>query len=99
MRVMLRTCRMIISFSYAMIVDFLSFFVVFSRMSLEEIMRQVYRWYGVETVFSDETVRAVTFTGVIDKSMPLEELFKVIETLVDVRFVMDENNQVVITAK
>ena len=72
---------------------------VFSRMSLEEIMRQVYRWYGVETVFSDETVRAVTFTGVIDKSMPLEELFKVIETVVDVRFVMDENNQVVITAK
>ena len=72
---------------------------VFSRMSLEEIMRQVYRWYGVETVFSDETVRAVTFTGIIDKSMPLGELFKVIETVVDVRFVMDENNQVVITAK
>ena len=40
----------------------------------------------------------MTFTGVIDKSMPLEELFKVIETVVDVRFVMDENNQVVITA-
>ena len=53
----------------------------------------------METVFSDETVRAVTFTGIIDKSMPLGELFKVIETVVDVRFVMDENNQVVITAK
>lgn len=72
---------------------------MFSRMSLEEIMRQVYRWYGVETVFSDETVRTMTFTGVIDKSMPLEKLFEVIETVVDVRFVMDENNQVVITAK
>ncbi len=72
---------------------------VFSRMPLEEIMRQVYRWYGVQAVFFSEEVRRMTFTGVINKAMSAEELFQVIEKVVHVRFTIGKDNQVVITPK
>lgn len=72
---------------------------MFSRMPLEEVMMQVYRWYGIQAAFFNEEVRAETFTGVIDKNMPAEELFRVIEKVVDVRFTLGKDNQVVITAK
>lgn len=72
---------------------------VFSRMPLEEIMRQVYRWYGVQAVFFSEEVRRMTFTGVINKAMSAEELFQVIEKVVHVRFTMGKDNRVVITPK
>lgn len=72
---------------------------VFSRMPLEEIMRQVYRWYGLEAVFFQEEARRMTFTGVINKAMAAEELFQVIEKVVDVRFTIGKDNRVVITPK
>ena len=72
---------------------------VFRSMPLEEIMEQVYRWYGVEAVFFNESVRTETFTGIINRSMSAEEFFRVIEKVVDVRFTMNKGNRVAITAK
>jgi len=54
-------------------------------------VRQVYRWYrGGNGVFRRDVSSCDFYGGKYDKVMPLEELFKVIETVVDVRFVMDE---------
>ena len=72
---------------------------VFRQMPLEQIMEQVYRWYGVKAAFFDESARTETFTGVIDRSMSAEAFFDVIEKVLDVQFKMGEGNQVAITAR
>lgn len=72
---------------------------IFRRMPLAEIMVQVYRWYGIKSVFSDEGLRELTFSGVINKNMSAEDLFRVIGKVVDVRFTMEEDERVRITTK
>lgn len=72
---------------------------IFRRLPLAEIMMQVYRWYGIKSVFSDEALREITFTGVINKNLSAEDLFRVIGKVVDVRFTMEDDNQVRITTK
>lgn len=72
---------------------------IFRRMPLAEIMVQVYRWYGIKSVFSDEELRELTFSGVINKNLSAEDLFRVIGKVVDVRFTMEEDDRVRITTK
>lgn len=72
---------------------------IFRRMPLAEIMIQVYRWYGVKSEFSDEALREITFTGVINKNLSAEDLFRVIGKVVDVRFTMEGDDCVKITTK
>ena len=72
---------------------------IFAGMPLEKIMTQVYRWYGVKATFLNDKVKEYTFTGVIDKNLPVDDLFRVIEKVVDVRFSMDADNHVMIITK
>ena len=72
---------------------------IFRRMPLDEIMIQVYRWYGIKSEFADETLRELTFSGVINKNLSAEDLFRVIGKVVDVRFTMEGDNRVKITTK
>lgn len=69
---------------------------IFNRMSLENIMQQIQRWYGVEVIFFEEQTREYTFTGMITRDQPVEEIFKIMERTVDVHFSF-KNNKVVIT--
>lgn len=69
---------------------------IFNKMSLENIMQQIQRWYGVEFEFFEEQTREYTFTGMITKDQPVEEIFKIMERTVDVHFSL-KNNKVVIT--
>lgn len=71
----------------------------FRQMPLKEMMIQVYRWYGVEADFADKGLETITFTGVINKNLPAGELFRIIESVVDVRFTKDRENHVMITTK
>ena len=71
----------------------------FRQMPLKEIMIQVYRWYGVGADFADDELAEITFTGVINKNLPAGELFRIIESVVDVRFTRDRENHVMITTK
>lgn len=61
---------------------------IFNRMTLEDIMLQMQRWYGLSVFFSSEAVKQYTFTGMIDKHLPAEETFRVIEKTVEVRFIL-----------
>lgn len=68
---------------------------IFNRMSLKDIMEQMERWYGLRIVFFDSEIEKYTFTGMIDKNLPAEETFKVIEKVVDVHFSLKGGNVVV----
>jgi putative anti-sigma factor len=72
---------------------------IFNRMSLKEIMEQMERWYGLRIVFFDSEIEKYTFTGMIDKNLPAEETFKVIEKVVDVHFSLKGGNVVVTKLK
>lgn len=59
---------------------------LFNNTELEEIAKQISRWYGVEIFFSSESVKKVRFTGAIVKFKPLEDLVRMIESTSQVRF-------------
>ena len=59
---------------------------LFNNTELEEIAKQISRWYDVEIFFSSESVKKVRFTGAIVKFKPLEDLVRMIETTSQVRF-------------
>jgi ferric-dicitrate binding protein FerR (iron transport regulator) len=58
----------------------------FKDTGLEEIARQLSRWYDVEIHFADERPRTIRFTGGIVRYHPLEELIRMIEDTSDARF-------------
>lgn len=65
---------------------------VFSNMALEEISRQLERWYDVEIVFQDVRVRSYRFTGVMKRYNRLAQLIELIEETTDVKFQIDGRN-------
>ena len=59
---------------------------LFNNAELEEIAKQISRWYDVEIFFSSENVKKVRFTGAIVKFKPLDDLVRMIESTSQVRF-------------
>lgn len=65
---------------------------VFSNITLEEIGRQLERWYDVQINFQDDGVRAYRFTGVMKRYNRLAQIAELIEETTDVRFQIDGRN-------
>lgn len=61
---------------------------MFCNTTLEEISKQISRWYDVDVFFSSDQVKTVCFTGAILRFEPLEELIRMIESTSNVRFVV-----------
>ena len=59
---------------------------VFSNMTLEEIARQLERWYDVKIDFQDVNLKADRFTGVMKRYNQLEQLVELIEETTNVKF-------------
>lgn len=59
---------------------------MFCNTALEEISKQISRWYDVDIFFSSEQVKTICFTGAILRFEPLEELIRMIENTSNVRF-------------
>lgn len=59
---------------------------VFRNMTMENIARQLERWYDVEIDFSDVVVRYYRFTGVMKRYNQLSQLIEMIEETTDVKF-------------
>lgn len=59
---------------------------MFNNTGLEEISKQISRWYDVDIFFSSERVKTVCFTGAILRFEPLDELIRMIEKTSNVRF-------------
>ncbi len=68
---------------------------IFNKMTLEDIMIQMQRWYGVHVFFQQEHLKEYVFTGMIDKHLPLQEVFRTIEKTADVQFYLKENTVVI----
>ena len=58
----------------------------FEAMTLEQIARQLERWYDVTFVYSDSLLRDITFTGAADRHRSMNVILRMIEKLSKVRF-------------
>lgn len=68
---------------------------IFNNMPLEQIMRQMERWYGLSFTFMDPEVQKYTFTGMINKHLMPEETFRVIQKTVNVQFTITDKQVII----
>ena len=52
---------------------------VFEEESLETIMKEISRWYNVETVFQSMEKKKLTFTAVLERNKKIEEVLELFE--------------------
>lgn len=71
---------------------------IFFNTPLEEISKQISRWYDVDIFFSREEVKEIRFTGAMLRFEPLEELIRMIESTGNVRFSV-KNKTIVISER
>lgn len=60
----------------------------FTNASIEEIMNEAARWYGIEVVYRDKIDQQFGFVG-IDRNMPISNLLRNLETIGGVHFEVD----------
>ena len=58
----------------------------YENMPLEDIARQLTRWYDVQFVFDDPVFRAHAFTGVVKRTQTLDKVLSLIEKTTNVSF-------------
>ena len=81
---------------------------IFNEMTLENIMVQMQRWYGLDVFFQNESAKSHAFKGMIDKHLSHQpkqqtikkllspqEVFRIIEKTANVRFEMKGNTVVI----
>ena len=71
---------------------------VFENVSLENIMRTLVRWYDIEVVYTDSTVKNLHFTGDLERYGSINVFLDFIETGGDVRF-KTEGRKIIIAKK
>lgn len=74
-------------------------FCIFRQKSLEAVMQQIYRWYGCTILFTDNNLKNLTLTGVIDRSLPLEEMFRILEKTNRINIKMEGENSVIVSPR
>ena len=63
--------------------------LVFKNMSLEELMRNISRWYDVEVKFKKEHLKRIVFTGDVKKYEDLDEVLEFVELTSEARFMIE----------
>lgn len=58
----------------------------FDEMPLEDIMKQLARWYDIEVFFAAQELKSYEFTGLIRKDFSAERVFEIIEKTTQVKF-------------
>jgi ferric-dicitrate binding protein FerR (iron transport regulator) len=66
---------------------------IFDGISIEELARQIARWYDVETRFADETIRSASFTGAMERYKPVSYIIRLLNETNTVTCSL-ENNRV-----
>ncbi|WP_295771673.1 FecR domain-containing protein [uncultured Mucilaginibacter sp.] len=59
---------------------------LYNQQSLENIMRQVSRWYNVDVVYEDQDVKNQLFSGALSRFKNISEMLEVLETTGSVHF-------------
>ncbi|MBS7199135.1 MAG: FecR domain-containing protein [Bacteroidales bacterium] len=70
----------------------------FENARLEDIVKQIVRWYDVPVYFEKEDLKDIHFSGGMLKFRPLKDLVEMIELSSPVRFTM-ENEKIIISEK
>ena len=65
-------------------------FFSFEDKTLEEIMSVLSRWYDVEVMFKNESVKKLTFNGVFRKTQQLTEILNTIENTNEVNYIINQ---------
>lgn len=65
--------------------------LVFDSQSIEQIMETLTRWYDIEIVFSNESVRKLRFSGRISREESLNDVLSLIESTLLVSFELKDN--------
>ena len=58
---------------------------LFREMSLENIAKQLERWFDIEVIFLDDTLRKHEFTGIVKRYNRVEDICALIEETTDVK--------------
>lgn len=66
--------------------------------SLEDLLRNVGKWYGVEFCYDDQ-IKDIQIEASLNNKRPLEEILKSIETIVDIKIIKKTENKYVIIEK
>ena len=68
----------------------------FENMALENIARQLERWYDVSFEFADEGSRERRFTGGVRRDMELMDFLRIIERTTNVKFVQVDDKRIIV---
>ena len=63
----------------------------FENKTLEEIMRDLERWYDVKVVFTDPMLKELVFSGTLSRYGKIETLLRFFEEGVDVKFLVEKD--------
>lgn len=69
---------------------------IFNKQDMKSIMRQLDRWYDFKAVFAHPEMERYTFTGVVDKQMTKEFIFKLIEEAIKVKIEVRSEHEIYI---
>ncbi len=63
----------------------------FEREQLESILKRLSRWYNIDIVFDDESLKTEMFTGVVYKDKKIDHLLNMIHKTTQVNYVITKN--------
>lgn len=67
----------------------------FDAMPLEQLLRGLSRWYDISYTFRNADVKKIRFTGGFKKTEGIEEIFRMIENVTEVKFRISGNNIII----
>ncbi|MFR7808556.1 MAG: DUF4974 domain-containing protein [Butyricimonas faecihominis] len=63
----------------------------FERCTLEEIMKDVARWYDVKVTFDNENLKGLSFTCTLDRYDEIEKLLRFLRKYITLNLKLKEN--------
>jgi transmembrane sensor len=60
--------------------------ITFSNRRLEDIVRDLERWYSVEIIFSNDECKEIRYSGTILKHKPVDQVLEILQLTSDFRF-------------
>lgn len=67
----------------------------YNNQSLEDIMHHLSRWYGVEVVYEDESMKAERFVGMVSRYSNISVVLAILEEVGDAKFTLTRNTVIV----
>ena len=70
-------------------------YFTFNREPLDELMRKVSRWYDVNIIYKDESIKKIPFSGTITRFAQVSDLLKILKLTGQVSFEIEGRNIII----